>query len=156
MSPRRALVVTAALAALSFAPLAAQVPLSEYAARRAALAATVDSGVVLAFGAVEPVNFWPTFQQHASFLYLTGFEEPDAVYVMVKRGGQTTATLYAAIAVALSVPAWALYEWDTSRYKTCPDCLESVNRDARVCRHCGFRFEPAATPTRPESGIDQI
>ena len=94
MSPRRALVATAALAALSFAPLAAQVPLSEYAARRAALGATVDSGVVLAFGAVEPVNFWPTFQQHASFLYLTGFEEPDAVYVMVKRGGQTTETLF--------------------------------------------------------------
>mgnify|MGYP003549554543 CR=1 FL=1 len=68
-------------------PASAQVAQGEYASRRASLAASVDSGVVVAFGAVEPVNFWPTFQQHAAFLYLTGFEEPDAVYVMVKRDG---------------------------------------------------------------------
>ena len=44
--------------------------------------------------AVQPVNYWPTFQQHASFLYLTGFEEPDAVLVLVKRGGRTEETLF--------------------------------------------------------------
>jgi Xaa-Pro aminopeptidase len=73
---------------------AAQVAPAEHAARRAALAATIDSGVIVAFGAVEPVNFWPTFVQHASFLYLTGFEEPDAVLALVKRGGRVQETLF--------------------------------------------------------------
>ena len=27
--------------------------------------------------------------------------------------------------------------------KICPDCAESVLSDARVCKHCGYRFEPA-------------
>jgi predicted amidophosphoribosyltransferase len=26
--------------------------------------------------------------------------------------------------------------------KTCPDCAETILEAARVCRHCGFRFEP--------------
>ncbi|HEX6104622.1 MAG TPA: aminopeptidase P N-terminal domain-containing protein [Gemmatimonadales bacterium] len=72
----------------------AQVPLPEYAARRAALAATIDSGVVLAFGAVEPVRHWPAFFQSPSFYYLTGFDESDAVLLMVKRGGTLTATMF--------------------------------------------------------------
>jgi hypothetical protein len=29
--------------------------------------------------------------------------------------------------------------------KQCPDCAEDVRLDARVCKHCGFRFEPEAT-----------
>jgi hypothetical protein len=58
--------VTLALASAG-APvrLSAQVPQSENAALRAALAGAIDSGVVVAFGAPEPVNYWPTFQQHA-------------------------------------------------------------------------------------------
>jgi Xaa-Pro aminopeptidase len=91
---RQVLVTMAFVAVGASLPASAQVTQAEYASRRAGLAAAVDSGVVVAFGAVEPVNFWPTFQQHASFLYLTGFEEPDAVYVMVKRGGRVAETLY--------------------------------------------------------------
>ncbi|HEX5817389.1 MAG TPA: aminopeptidase P N-terminal domain-containing protein [Gemmatimonadales bacterium] len=94
MNRLRSALLAALAVAASAAALPAQVTQAEYASRRAALGATVDSGVVVAFGAVEPVNYWPTFQQHASFLYLTGFEEPDAIYVMVKRGGQTTETLF--------------------------------------------------------------
>src|SRR4051812_6782248 len=26
--------------------------------------------------------------------------------------------------------------------KRCPDCAESILTDARVCKHCGFRFGP--------------
>jgi len=94
MTRTRAVVLPALLAATFAGRATAQVPLSEYATRRAALVSTVDSGVVVAFGAPEPVNFWPTFQQHASFLYLTGFQEPDAVLVLVKRGGRTSETLF--------------------------------------------------------------
>jgi Xaa-Pro aminopeptidase len=94
MSRFRSVVLAAFSVALGSGTLMAQVAPAEYAARRAALGASVDSGVVVAFGAVEPVNFWPTFQQHASFLYLTGFEEPDAIYVLVKRGGRSTETLF--------------------------------------------------------------
>lgn len=31
--------------------------------------------------------------------------------------------------------------------KACPDCAESVQASAAVCRHCGFRFEPVAPVT---------
>ena len=75
-------------------PARAQVPVREYADRRAALASRIDSGVVVAFGAVEPVNYWPTFFQVPGFYYLTGFGESDAVLVMVKRGGAVSSTVY--------------------------------------------------------------
>ncbi len=89
----RFLVGLAAVALIS-SPTDAQVPLSEYAARRAALSARIDSGVVVAFGAVEPVNFWPTFFQVPAFYYLTGFGESDAVLVMVKHGGAVSARMF--------------------------------------------------------------
>jgi Xaa-Pro aminopeptidase len=75
-------------------PVCAQVPASEYAERRSALMAKIDSGVVVAFGAVEPVNYWPTFFQLPAFQYLTGFGESDAVLVMVKRGGNVSTTMF--------------------------------------------------------------
>ncbi|MBV5337009.1 MAG: hypothetical protein J0653_03260, partial [Deltaproteobacteria bacterium] len=56
----------------------AQIPVAEYAARRAVLAARIDSGVVLAFGRREPVNHWPPFYQNPHFRYLTGFLESNA------------------------------------------------------------------------------
>jgi len=65
----------------------AQVPAQEYAARRATLLAGIDSGIVLAYGEVDPVSDWPTFFQLPHFHYLTGFDEGNAVLLMVKRGG---------------------------------------------------------------------
>jgi Uncharacterised protein family UPF0547 len=29
------------------------------------------------------------------------------------------------------------------RTKTCPDCAETVNAEAKVCRFCGYRFDQA-------------
>jgi hypothetical protein len=29
-----------------------------------------------------------------------------------------------------------------SATKKCPDCAEAVLADARVCKHCGYRFAP--------------
>jgi predicted amidophosphoribosyltransferase len=33
------------------------------------------------------------------------------------------------------------------RFRVCPDCAEPVLPEARVCKHCGFRFdaEPSVT-----------
>ncbi len=83
------------------APAGAQVSRSDYAARRAALVAGIDSGVVVAFGGVEPVNHWPTFYQLPAFHYLTGFDETDAALVIVKRNRTITATMFVPTRTAL-------------------------------------------------------
>ncbi len=88
--------------------LGAQIPVAEYATRRSALAARIDSGVVLAFGRREPVNHWPPFYQNPHFRYLTGFLESNAAFVMVKRGGRVTSTLF----VEKPNPRQALYLGD--------------------------------------------
>jgi Xaa-Pro aminopeptidase len=87
------------LTALAFAlaaawPARAQVTEAEYAARRAALAARMSEGVLVAFGAAEPVHDYMRFEQAPSFLYLTGIREPGAALVITKRGGRTTSTLF--------------------------------------------------------------
>jgi len=69
------------------------IPVQEYAARRDSLAARIDSGVVVAFGARNPVGFARPAQLPA-FRYLTGFLEPDAAFVMVVRGGKARGTLF--------------------------------------------------------------
>jgi Xaa-Pro aminopeptidase len=78
---------------LIWAPLAhAQIPQTEYAQRRSALAAQMSDGVLLALGSREPAQDYITFFQSPSFYYLTGFAEPEAALLMVKRGG-TVATI---------------------------------------------------------------
>ena len=89
---RRSLVL---LLATAFAPpvRAQSIPPAEYAARRDSLAARLDSGVVVAFGARTPVGLERPGQLPA-FRYLTGFLEPDAAVVIVARGGRASATLF--------------------------------------------------------------
>ncbi len=72
----------------------AQVPQSEYAARRAAVAAKMADGVLVAIGAREPSQDYLSFDQTPSFYYLTGFKEPDAALVMVKKKADVQATLF--------------------------------------------------------------
>ncbi|MCG6956027.1 MAG: aminopeptidase P N-terminal domain-containing protein [Gemmatimonadetes bacterium] len=88
--------VTTALAAGALAPLkaAAQITPSEYAARRDAVAARVGDGVVVAFGAPTPITDRGPFFQLPTFHYLTGFDEPDAAFVMVVRDGHGHPTLF--------------------------------------------------------------
>ena len=83
-----------AVASLASAAAPAQITQSEYAARRDSLAARLDSGIVVAFGARTPVTDFGPFYQLASFRYLTGFQEPDAAFVMVVRGGRQTTMLF--------------------------------------------------------------
>jgi len=98
---------TALLLALVLAPalLAAQILPAEYAARRDSLAARLDSGVVVAFGAPTPVSDFGPFYQNPAFRYLTGYDYANATLVMVVRGGRGRGTLY----VTRSTPRRALY-----------------------------------------------
>ena len=69
-------------------PVTGQVVQSEYAARRDTVAAHVGNGVVLAFGATEAATDEADFHQLPSFTYLTGYDRPDAAFVMVVRTGR--------------------------------------------------------------------
>ncbi|MBW8770397.1 MAG: aminopeptidase P N-terminal domain-containing protein [Gemmatimonadetes bacterium] len=72
----------------------AQIPASEFGARRDSLAARVQNGVVVAFGGRTPVSDFGPFYQLPAFHYLTNFDEPDAAFVMVVQNGRGTSTLF--------------------------------------------------------------
>ncbi|MBW7932798.1 MAG: aminopeptidase P N-terminal domain-containing protein [Gemmatimonadaceae bacterium] len=86
---------TLLLATCVTASLGAQVPQSEYQARRVALTkALPGDGVLLVLGAPEPVENYQNFWQSQNFRYLTGFLEPNAALVIVRRGGASQALLF--------------------------------------------------------------
>jgi Xaa-Pro aminopeptidase len=67
----------------------------EYGARRDSLAARIDSGVVIGFGAPDALTINP-WAQLPAFRYLTGFLEPNAALVLVKRAGKTDGIIFTA------------------------------------------------------------
>ncbi len=71
-------------------PLAAQIPTTEYAARRDSIAAHLSDGVLLSFGAGEPMTDESDFHQLPAFEYLTGYRRVNAVFVMAMKGGKVT------------------------------------------------------------------
>src|SRR5690349_19393391 len=74
---------------------AAQFSPAEYQHRREALLALLpESAIVVALGAHEPSQDYLAFYQSASFNYLTGYLEPDAVLVMAKSPRVSTSTLF--------------------------------------------------------------
>src|SRR5437016_1949319 len=107
------------LAAVS--SLGAQIPLAEYAARRDSLAARIGDGVVVGFGGRAPITDFGPFYQLPAFHYLTNFDEPDAAFVMVVRGGRPSTTIF----VTPSDPRRAFY------YGRRPDSA-SIERTLRV------------------------
>lgn len=92
--PRLVLLAVLAAGAAGAAPLRAQIPQSEYAARRAALMARHGDGVYLVLGAPEPRENYEHFWQAQNFRYLTGFLEPGSALVLVRRGGQDRLMLF--------------------------------------------------------------
>src|SRR3954468_24980957 len=72
----------------------AQIPESEYAARRDSLAARIGDGVVVAFGGHTPTSDFGPFLHPPAFYFLTGFDEADASFVMVAMVGRATTTLF--------------------------------------------------------------
>ena len=87
MIPRIALVALMLPALLAPARLAAQTR-QEFAARRLNLETKLPDGALVALGAPEPSQDFISFAQAPSFYWLTGFDEPDAALVVVKRSGQ--------------------------------------------------------------------
>ena len=85
--------------------LAQEIPRAEYAARRDSLMARLDSGVVIAFGAPDPVGI-RRWSQLPGFRYLTGFLEPNAALLLVKSGTTSRGVLF----TASRDPRRALYD----------------------------------------------
>jgi Xaa-Pro aminopeptidase len=91
-------------------PLQAQIPSEEYAQRRQALIQQIDSGFVFSAGGRDPVNHYPDFYQIPAFRYLTGYLEPDAALVLLKRARRTAGILF----VSPTDPRGSLYTGRTT------------------------------------------
>jgi Xaa-Pro aminopeptidase len=84
-----------ALAALLLPGVLTAQSTQEFEQRRMQFATRVPDGVIVALGAHEPAQDFLSFYQSPSFYYLTGFKEPDAALVMVKKGVQVAwATMF--------------------------------------------------------------
>ena len=83
---RTSLFLSLFLLAASAVPAAAQIPSSEFAARRNALLDIVGDGVTLVLGALPPAEDYLDFEQSRPFYYLTGFREPESALILVQRG----------------------------------------------------------------------
>lgn len=79
---------------LSAPPAQSQIPETEYAQRRAAVADRMRDGFLILPGAAEPAHDYQDFAQEPNFFYLTGIDEPGAALVLVKQGSARVATLF--------------------------------------------------------------
>lgn len=79
---------------LSAEPVGAQITSEEYAARRDSVAGRMGEGALLAFGAPRPTGAASEMRQLPAFNYLTGFQEPDAVLVLVNAEGRLDPILF--------------------------------------------------------------
>lgn len=86
--------LTVALLASVASVASGQLSSAEYSARRSALAAKLDDGVLIARGSPEPERDYESFFQNSTFAYLTGYREPGATLVMQKKGGSVSTLLF--------------------------------------------------------------
>src|SRR5207253_7450767 len=94
MKTMRCLGILALFGLATATSVGAQIPASEYVARRDSLAARVGDGVVVGFGGRTPITDFGPFYQLPAFHYLTNFDEPDAAFVMVVRNRRGATTLF--------------------------------------------------------------
>lgn len=80
--------------ALTAPALSAQIPQSEFAARREVLADRLSDGAILVLGAPEGAQDYLPWSQSRPFYYLTGFREPDAALLMSRATGTLRGTLF--------------------------------------------------------------
>lgn len=155
-SPLRSLLRGALLACLATtiaAPLAAQLPVAEFAARRDSLVRAFPDGVILALGAPEPVPDYVPFRQHPYLFYFTGFTEPGAALVIVKKGTERRELLFvqgrdparevwtgARLGVAGVRPRLGLEGRDAANLSTVLDSLLAIHRTLHVLGDIGSRM----------------
>ena len=89
----RSAAMSLALSALLLSPVSAQITKAEYASRRDSVAARIGNGVVIAFGAREPVDDMAYYRQLPNFNYLTGVNDADAAFMMVARDGKPASAI---------------------------------------------------------------
>ena len=91
---RRSFVIACASLAGTSAPLLAQIPLTEYAARRTALGAMTGDGATVVLGAGEPLHDYETFSAAQNLRYLTGWTQPNAALLIVRSGAAQREMLF--------------------------------------------------------------
>lgn len=104
---------------------------ADYAARRATLIAPVDSGIILAFGELEPYVNWPDFFQIPNFQYLTGFGETDAAMLILKRKGAPATTM---MFVPVQNPIVARFVGDRTSIPDMQRAMGMTGRDLKELR----------------------
>jgi Xaa-Pro aminopeptidase len=90
------LALTLLCAAFASHPLQAQIPITEYAARREALGRLAGDGALLVIGAAEPQRDYNTFSQSPHLRYLTGWNAPDGALLMIRSGNEQREMLFIA------------------------------------------------------------
>lgn len=76
-------VAVVVMTACGFAQGLERQPLSDYRARRVALAAEIPNGIAVLFAAEEPVLDFMPYRQDSDFYYLTGSTEPGGALMVV-------------------------------------------------------------------------
>ncbi len=94
LSPLLPIALACALTLAPLAHAAAQMPASEFSARREALARSVGDGITLVLGAPEMVPDYKLWTQSPHFYYLTGFREPSTALVLIRTSGNTRGLLF--------------------------------------------------------------
>lgn len=122
------------------------------------LSGCVLTGAILIFIATDEGTrtLYPVGPDGAADASQPGIVAPLGIAVYVAGAGVAAAAIGAFTLAGLGssfgahdelARMWA--EEDSPTQKKCPDCAETVLYDARVCKHCGYRFTRATPKPKP-------
>jgi hypothetical protein len=69
---------------------------------------------------------------------------PCSLVSAVSAGGNAAVAILGGMWLIATYYVWAGAQDGPSGRKVCPECAEAVQAAARVCKHCGFRWELTA------------
>jgi len=101
-------------------------PVSDYRARRVALAAKLQGGIAVLFAAEEPVLDFEPYRQDSNFYYLTGWNEPGAALLITSQKSEYKETLF--------LPT----------------------RDLRLEKYTGVKLDAASPDVTRATGVDEV